>query len=58
LFFLILDCTWGEMHFLPLDIAPDIHQLIGYIHFLDDIEAFPRREIKRRTSFIITTNWF
>ena len=46
------------MHFLPLDIAPDIHQLIGYIHFLDDIEAFPRREIKRRTSFIITSNWF
>ena len=46
------------MHFLPLDIAPDIYKLIGYIHFLDDIEAFPRREIKRRTSFIITTDWF
>ena len=56
LFFLILlGHAWSEMHFLALDIAPNVHKLIWYIHFLDYIESFPRCEIMRAVAFIIST---
>jgi hypothetical protein len=55
LFFLILDYTWREMHFLALDISPNIHELIWYIHFLDYIESFPRCKIMSWVTFIFST---
>lgn len=43
------------MHFLALDVAPNVHKLIWDIHFLDYIESFPRCEIMRAVAFIVST---